>query len=94
MSLTKMTAPKPSADYYERRLRRCIVPMHVLEGLLSLDGEHSYRMDGWPAGAKIVGADIHKSPFSVVCYLFHPDFDIVPHGMLPRLVKVTARAVA
>lgn len=88
-----LEAPKPGAHTYGRKLRRCIVPMATLEALLSLDGQHSYKMDGWPAGAKVVGARVMTKPFALLCYLYHPDFLSVPHDELPPLIKVTAQRV-
>lgn len=91
LSIPLLDAPKPGANTYGRKLRRCVVPMGVIETLLSLDGTRSYKMDGWPTGAKIVGADIMASPFAAIVYLYHPDFAYVPPDELPPLVKVTAR---
>lgn len=88
------TAPKPGAHTYGRKLRRAIVPMGAIEALLSLNGERSYRMAGWPEGGKIVGADILRSPFALVVYIYHPDFPVVPVNEMPSLIKVEAHAVA
>lgn len=87
-------APKPGAHTYGRRLKRCFVPMHVLQALLNLDGTRSYKMEGWPEGAKIVGAEIRTKPFCVMLMVFHPEFLVVPPNELPPLIKVTARAAA
>lgn len=86
-----LEAPRPGAHTYGRKLRRAIVPMATLEALLSLDGQHSYKMDGWPAGAKIIGAHVMTKPFAVTVILYHPDFPVVPLNELPELIKVTAR---
>ncbi len=94
MNVPLLDAPKPGAHTYGRKLRRAIVPMAALESLLSLDGAHSYRMEGWPSGAKIVGAFIQNNPFCVVVHLYHPDFPRVPLDELPPLVRVTATAVS
>lgn len=89
-----LEAPKPGAHAYGRKLRRVIVPMATLEALLSLDGQYSYKMDGWPEGAKVVGAEVMRKPFAIICYLYHPDFLAVPLDELPPLIKVTAKRVA
>ena len=86
-------APKPGQHTYGRKLRRAIVPMSTLAALLSLDGQRSYKMSGWPEGARIVGCEVLRSPFAVVLFLYHPDFPAVPMDELPEIVKVTATAV-
>lgn len=89
-----INAPKPGAHTYGRKLKRAIVPMGSIAALLSLDGKHSYRMEGWPEGARIVGAEVMRSPFALMVYIYHPDFPYVPQNELPSLIKVTARAVS
>ena len=93
MNVPILDAPKPGAHTYGRKLRRAIIPMHTLEALLSLDGQHTYKMEGWPQGAKIVGTHILESPFSIVVFLYHPDFPRVPLDELPSLIRVTATRV-
>lgn len=91
--LSVLELPRANADTYGRRLKRCIVPMRVFEALLSLDGQHSFKMNGWPEGARVVGAYIMRQPFAISCELYSPDFPVVPYGEMPSLVKVTATRV-
>ena len=84
-------AGKPGANTYGRRLKRAIVPIGTIEALLSLDGQHAYKMEGWPRDGKIVGAELRLSPFALIVYIYHPDFLVVPINELPPLIKVLAR---
>lgn len=93
MNVPLIEAPKPGAHTYGRKLRRAIVPMGAIAGLLSLDGKHSYRMEGWPEGSTIVGAEVLRKPFALMVYIYHPDFPYVPRNELPSLIKVIARQV-
>ena len=82
---------KPGAGSFGRRLKRAILPMGTIEAFLNLDGQHAYKMEGWPPGAKIVGADLRTKPFALIVYLYHPDFLVVPIDELPPLIKILAR---
>lgn len=82
-----------SANTYNRKLKRAIVPMGSIEALLSLKGDRSYRMEGWPEGGKIVGAEIMRNPFAVILHVYHPDFPSLPVGEMPGLIKIDAVAV-
>lgn len=85
--------PKPSIESYGRRVKRLELPVGTLEALLTMNGDHSYRMDGWPEGAKIVGLEARRNPFMVILYLYHPDFPVNSGLMRPPAVRITATRV-
>lgn len=87
-------APKPGAHTYGRRLKRAFIPMTSIAALMSLRGDKTYRMEGWPEGAKIVGAEVSTQPFALKVMIYHPDFPVVPLSEYPGLIKVTCRLVS
>lgn len=87
------TKPSPlspiaaSADAYERRLKRIVVPMKNIFALLTNNREWSAQVDDWPLNARLVGAKVERVPFSLVLYLWHPDFLALPVGVEPPEIK-------
>lgn len=93
IDLAPLTTSKPGAHTYGRKLRRAMVPMSMLELIMTMDGTKAYRFEGWPEGAKIVGVKEHLNPFMLELFLFREDFPPVAWDEYPSLIKVTAKAV-
>lgn len=91
--MTTLTKPSPlspmdaSADSYQRRLKRIVVPMKNIFALLTNNREWAANVDDWPKDARLVGARVERVPFSLVLYLWHPDFLALPPDVEPPEIK-------
>lgn len=92
--MTTLTKPSPlsplgaNAASYERRLKRIVVPMRNIFALLTnTHREWQAVVDDWPKDARLVGAKVERVPFSLVLYLWHPDFLALPEGVEPPEIK-------
>ena len=87
----KLIAPVDAHDPRRERMKTVTVAASVIGELMSMRGEYSVRMEGWPEGAEIIGARLLARPLRVVLYLYHPDFPIVIGQ--PEAIKILARRV-
>lgn len=80
-----------SAQTFDRRLKSVTLTAGVVASLLQLDGSFALKMSGYPKNAVIVGmkAVVIRNVACMVCYLYHPDFPVIPFGTEPPTVKVT-----
>lgn len=76
----------------ESRVKLCSVPLTTIAALMQMDGQHSYKFEGWPKDCRIIGARIKDNPGRVEFVLYHPEFPIVLGE--PEHIKITARKVS
>ena len=79
------------AAAYNRKLKRIVVPMKNIHALLVNNMEWAACVDDWPKDARLVGARVERVPFSLVLYLWHPDFLSLPEGTEPPEIKQSWR---
>lgn len=79
------------------RIRFCYTDLRFLAALLQMDGTKAYRLEGFPAGALIVGATVEvlTSPQgqplpAVKLILHHPDWPVVLTTVPIVEVKITS----
>lgn len=75
----------------ETRVKLCSIPLSILTALLTLDGESTYKFEGYPKDAKVIGARIEDSPARVTLVLYHPEFPICLGQ--PEQIKITAKHI-
>lgn len=84
--LQALKAPSKSlnaSDPRKGRIRMVVMPMHSIEALMSLDGNFAWRVEGWPQGAKIVGAQVVETDLCLA--IFHPSFPVLVGDEIPRI---------
>ena len=87
----KLLTPVDAHDPRRERMKTVTVAASVIGELMSMKGQYSVRMEGWPEGAEIVGARLLAKPLRIVLYLYHPDFPVVITQ--PEQIKILARRV-
>ncbi len=69
------------AEDSPRRVRVLVLTFEALAELLQLDASYALRVEGWPAGAVVVGAEIEQGVGAVKLYLQHESFPEVLEGL-------------
>ena len=58
------------------RIRLIDVPMRMVIGLLTLDGQFSYKIEGVPSEYQVLGAKILDDPARLRLAIYHPEFPL------------------
>ena len=94
-SVTEMLRPKPAVVVIDpSRVRLVSLPYNKLAWLLQLDGTRRVKVDGWPAGARIIGTRLNGEPYDRIEFLlYHPEFAPCLNPNDPPHLQINARSL-